>query len=295
MVDSINVKTLAAFSKIAYEENFRLMKAKASAQDPNWWLTATSVETDGAYDMHYHSFAMVNDDTKEVLIVNSGTRLHHADKFQNLGFLNDVVSNIGVLSNSTPEAFIDDGEKFINVLVQKFPGYSFINTGHSLGAVYAQLSHAYLASKGVESSSVVFESPGASGIIDNYLTKHLKTSNQTKQKIIDDVKNNSEIYNIEDSLIGTMINKQMGNLYLLADDSIPIASTLGKIAGIKGADKIFKLADSVLSTGDKHSMGSIIAKLNNNPLELAPCTYAPTKEDTLVGEAIGEFASLFDF
>ncbi len=176
MVDSINAQTLAAFSRIAYEENFKLMKAKALAQDPNWWLTATSVETEGAYDMHYHSFAMVNEETKEVLVVNSGTRLHHSDKFQNLGFLNDVISNIGVLNKSTPQAFIDDGEKFINVLVQKFPGYSFINTGHSLGAVYAQLSHAYLASKGIESSSIVFESPGALEIINNYLTEHLKTN-----------------------------------------------------------------------------------------------------------------------
>ncbi len=87
----------------------------------------------------------------------------------------------------------------------------------------------------------------------------------------------------------------MGDFYLLADDSIPIASTLGKIAGIKDADKIFKLADSLLSTNDKHGIDSIIAKLNKDTVELAPCTYTLTKEEDLVGEAIGEFASLFDF
>jgi hypothetical protein len=294
MVGSINVQTLAEFSRIAYTENFKLMKAKALAQDPNWWLAATSVETEGAYDMHYHSFAMVNEATKEILIVNSGTRLHHVDKFQNLGFLNDVVANIGVLNKSTPQAFIDDGEKFINTLVQKFPGYSFINTGHSLGAVYAQLSHAYLISKGVDSYSVVFESPGASEIIGHYLTEHLKTSNQNKERIINTVKNNSYIYNVEDSLIGTLLNKQLGTLYLLADDSIPIASTLGSIAGIKGADQIFKLADSLLSANDKHGIDFIITKLRAQEVELAPCTYDASKNDDLVGEAIGKFASLFD-
>ncbi len=270
---SISIQTLAQFSKIAYTENFRLMKAKASAQDADWWLAATSVETPGAYDLKYNSFAMDNEETKEVLVINAGTKAHHKNKLL---------------------AFVADGEKFIDSLVQKFPDYSFINTGHSEGALYAQLSHAYLASKGIASSTVVFESEGASKIVNTYLTKNLKASEEFKDFIIQDIQTHSDVYNTKDT-------PQLGTLYVLpSEDIIPVASTLGKIAGIKGADNIFNLVDTIFSPihtqakTNEQNIDYIISKLDEEEIELAPCSYAPTKGDDLVKQAIAEFASLFD-
>jgi hypothetical protein len=151
-----------------------------------------------------------------------------------------------------------------------------------------------LASKGIASNSVVFESEGASKIVNTYLTKNIKASDEFKDFIIQDIKTHSDVYNTKDTL-------QLGTLYVLAsEDIIPIASTLGKIAGIKGADNIFNLVDTIFSpihTQGKTSSQNIdyiISKLNEEEIELVPCSYLPTKGDDLVKQAIGEFAGLFD-
>jgi hypothetical protein len=295
MPSKLNAQILAKYSNIAYTENFEKMKSEANNLVKDWKLVGSSVETHQAYDMMYHSFAVANSQLKQILVVNAGTRINYSNTLNNPGFISDMFSNLFVWGKNTPLAFLDDGVKFIDSLLPKYAGYHFVNTGHSLGSVYAQLSHAYLASKGIKKvSSVVFESPGASEVVSDFLTNHLNVAGTNK--VLLHVKEHSEIYNVEDSSIGGYINRHLGDLYIVADREYISATDLARIDGngAKKSTNILKAIDLIFNGSVKHSLDYLIPRLAPDKMELAPCiTDEPQSILNLVEGVVTEVGQIF--
>jgi hypothetical protein len=280
-LDNKTLKMFATLCKIANTNNPVVLKAKSELAAKGWTFVAAAEETaNGNYD----SFAMVNEQTKQVLVVNAGANA-----------ANDLGSVLQVLSKTTPPSFSDTGITFLDSLLDTYKDYSFINTGHSLGAVYAQLSQAYLESKGTKSTTHVFESMGSADVV-----KHFIEEQELKNVTIETVAANSSVYNAGSSFISSQLNNQLGCVYTLPKEKVVgIAGLLGKIAGIKGADKLFDSVDSALSSFKVHEIEYIIPKLNDKTeLTLVKCydgTPYEDKGENLVGEAINDIAKLFDF
>lgn len=97
--------------------------------------------------------------------------------------------------------------------IDQIENYNIILTGHSLGAVIANLVGIYLYDKFDKYKLVLFDSPGSIPAVSNYVSD---------QNIdLDDIKINIITYNAPSNLINTL-NQHMGETYII--DEMPYNS-----------------------------------------------------------------------
>lgn len=269
-MDITKLKLLARFCSVAYVKKIEDLKNIANKISGSWKLFSTSDETHGANDMYYRSYAMVNEGSKEVLVVNSGTRMNQLKQVEKKGLIHDIIADAEVFLKQVPSQFTEDGEVFLKHILQTHAGYSFILTGHSLGAVFAQLSHTYLEAHGVNSTSFVFESPGSFDTIEGYIKdNHLNVS-------IKEVIQDSKVINAAPNLINSL-HKQVGSVYRIQEKEAEectvtkalydffVDSVLPKTVEQEKMLKLVERLDLAFNTFESHGIDYIV-----NNLEIPP-------------------------
>ena len=120
----------------------------------------------------------------------------------------DIRNDIEIVNRRIPSQFLDDVvpmiSKFLTRLKRKYKDYTFITTGHSLGAILADLSCIYLLNLGKECISHTFESPGSAPMIKSYLNKDRRLFNKYRR--------NFHIYNSALPNLVNTANEQYGRI-----------------------------------------------------------------------------------
>ncbi len=271
MTDTAKLKMFAEFCSAAYIKKVEDLKNVANKISGSWKLFSTSDETHGANDLYYRSYAMVNEESKEVLVVNSGTRMNQLKQVEKKGLIHDIIADAEVFLKQVPMQFTDDGEVFLKHVLRTHSDYSFILTGHSLGAVFAQLSHTYLEAHGVNSTSFVFESPGSFDTIQGYIKdNHLDVS-------INKVVQDSKVINAAPNLINSL-HKQVGSVYRIQEkeaEECTVAKALynfvvdGIFPKTVEQEKMLKLVerlDLAFNTFESHGINYIVNNLQIPPI-----------------------------
>ncbi len=271
MTDTAKLKMFAEFCSAAYIKKIEDLKNVANNISGNWKLLSTSDETHGANDLYYRSYAMVNEEAKEVLLVNSGTRMNQLKQVEKKGLIHDIIADVEVFLKQVPSQFTEDGEVFLKHIVQTHSDYSFILTGHSLGAVFAQLAHTYLEAHGVNSTSFVFESPGSYETIEDYIIdNHLNVS-------INEVIRDSEVINSAPNLINSL-HKQVGSVYRIQEKEAEectvskalynffVNSIIPKTAEQQRMIKLVERLDLAFNTFESHGINYIVNNLDVPPV-----------------------------
>ncbi len=288
-MDLSNLKLLAQYCAAAYIKKADNVKFAAAKISSDWRFASISDDIHGANDLFYRSYAMVNNRQNKIIVINSGTRINQIKQIEKKGLLSGIVSNIEVFFKSVPRQFTEDGIPYLNNLITKFPNYEFICTGHSLGAVFAQLSHAYLKSHDIKATSYVFESPGSFDLINNYI-------NENYFKLtIDDLAKETQVFNTEPNIIN-LLHKQLGNTYRIqekVDEDCTISNALYKFftQSLVGEDKELKKLLSIgekleiaFNTFESHGIDYIVENLDTIQL-------IDNAEDTVLFNFIAQFQS----
>jgi hypothetical protein len=271
MIDLAKLKLLAKFCSAAYVKNLTNLKSIANKLSADWKILKVSDEVHGASDLLYRSYAMVNENSKEVVVVNSGTRMNQLKQSDKKGLLQDILADVEVFLKLVPTQFTDDGEVFLQNLLGSHSNYSFILTGHSLGAVFAQLSHTFLKAHGVNATSFVFESPGAYEKIESYIAiNHVDVSTNS-------ISHESSVYNSQPSIIN-LLHKQIGNVYRIQekkDEECTLSKAISNFFSRSpffasdDSDKTLKIADKlelVFNVLESHGISHIIENLDVQPV-----------------------------
>lgn len=154
----------------------------------------------------YRSAIFIDNDTKEVVVANAGTRLGVNKK----GFY-DVADDMRLIFNKEPAKIKQAKEvnkKIIELLGDDIEDYNISYTGHSLGAAIADIQAAYmdvelqnLGKKAKDIATTTFDNPGAGNFVDKIYATSFKNRN-----VIFNTFNNRE------NFINTLA-PQAGNLF----------------------------------------------------------------------------------
>ncbi|HJD54789.1 MAG TPA: hypothetical protein LFW11_05595 [Rickettsia endosymbiont of Proechinophthirus fluctus] len=206
----ISTKKLAYIGlDLAYKtDDLNIYKLKASKvheqlTDSGWAILTASCDNINTAKYAYKAVAFINKDTKEVHIASAGT------KFNIYDLLDDLLIALHYLPTKlTP---IQD---FVNEIINKLGGlskateYSFNTSGHSLGAIIADLTLVEIHSRNLHfNKSTTFDSPGSKPIIERGIEKNLFTGKVTTP--IKELATHSKIYNAKHNLIN-ITNKHFG-------------------------------------------------------------------------------------
>jgi hypothetical protein len=150
-------------------------------------ILAASCENASTAQYGYKAVAFINKDTKEIHIASAGTK---AD-------INDILDDIRITFHYAPSKLIPVKE-FINEIIQKIGGnekaaeYIFNTSGHSLGAIVADLTGVELHSRNLNfNKSTTFDSPGSAEVIKYAIEQDLFTGKVTTS--IEELANHSEV------------------------------------------------------------------------------------------------------
>ncbi len=171
------------------------------------WSVLANSRSLGLNKSGFNGVSYVNHDTKQLVIAYSGTTCF------NMGFefhkwyncAQDMYANIQMYFGYLPthhndaQSFTDHSVKSINAL-----DYNITLTGHSLGAVIANLMAVYLYGKHETYNTVVFESPGSKPAVSEYI-RYMSLHDVTEEISV-------ATYNGPPNLINTL-NIQIGDIY----------------------------------------------------------------------------------
>jgi hypothetical protein len=206
-----------------------------------WRILLDSDKIAGLKETGYHGYAFVNHNTKEFVIASSGTNKGERGIED---FLADLASDFQILSGEVPAQLTDGALPFARgALAQHYhPSYKIYFTGHSLGAVLAELSKVYFDANGyaLNSQAVTFDSPGSMPIL-----AHLGYEGNTPLPGI-------TIYNGAPNVINTC-NKQAGLVHQLYKDKVDLVSTNSAMQDI---------LDYVKHTNGLHSLDNLFKSFN---------------------------------
>lgn len=174
---------------------------KDSTAQVNYWSTiATSDATlVSAQDVNaikktnYYGIAFCNEKLKIVVFAHRGTVMD---------VKGSLVQDISILS-STPPSSMNLAKKFSDKIMSNYAGYGELHTGHSLGAILAELM-AYLRN----AKAITFESPGSKEMITKlieYNKESLLEQTQRLNSAILTLVNNPNIINTCQSHFGIMV------------------------------------------------------------------------------------------
>ncbi|AIL64539.1 hypothetical protein NOVO_00645 [Rickettsiales bacterium Ac37b] len=204
----ISVSYLLNFSSYSYAKN-------PVVKLPEWQIYKDS--SDYTYSENgYRGLSFVNHKTKEVVIASSGTS---TGEHGIIDMVHDIRKDYEILSGRLPTSFYNEELHFARMVIESlknYQDYKFSFTGHSYGAIVAEVSHFILSKElGIKSQATTFDSPGSAPLI--------KTIDSTVQFPLKDI----TIYNGNPNIINTC-NKQAGKTFLTIDKEhyIPLPKVL---------------------------------------------------------------------
>jgi len=124
---------------------------KKDGVPPQGWRILADTDDYGYSQKGYYACAYYHVETETIVIANRGTELNRWD---------NITSDLAILTKNLPAAH-RYAELFSDAIGREFSG-SIFHTGHSLGAIHAEL----LAGRHGE-HAVTFESPGCRTMFDN--------------------------------------------------------------------------------------------------------------------------------
>ncbi|WP_121542675.1 hypothetical protein [Candidatus Rickettsia colombianensi] len=206
----ISTKTLAYIGlDLAYKTddlnvyNLEALKVNEQLTDSGWEILTASCDHVSTAKYGYKAVAFINKETKEVHIASAGT------KFNIYDLLDDGLITLHYLPTKLTPL-----QEFVNEVINKLGGlskaieYSFNTSGHSLGAIIADLTSVEIHSRNLHfNKSTTFESPGSKPIIERAIKKNFFTGKVTTP--IEELAIHSKIYNAKHNLIN-ITNKHLG-------------------------------------------------------------------------------------
>jgi hypothetical protein len=200
---------------LAYEVNGKAFRNKDSIinggrlADTHWQMLTVSHDDQATHQYGYKAVAFINRHTHEIHIASAGTVLNYHD------IRDDILLAFGKVPYKLQPLKI-----FVDRVVQEVGGaavakaYQFSTSGHSLGAVVADLTGLEIASRGLSLvSSTTFENPGSAAAIQAVLDKK-GFSGELDSDHLAKIKHICIVYNAKPNLINTT-QPQFGQCYLL--------------------------------------------------------------------------------
>ncbi|XVN43837.1 MAG: hypothetical protein RCG16_06370 [Rickettsia hoogstraalii] len=171
-------------------------------------ILAASCDNANTAQYGYKAVAFINKETKVVHIASAGTK---AD-------MNDVWDDALIVLCYAPNK-LKTAQKFVDEVIEKIGGiekaaeYIFETSGHSLGAIVADLTGVELHSRNLNfNKSVTFDSPGSQEVIKYAINQDLFTGKVITP--LEELAKHSEIYNAKPNVINTT-NSHAGKINLV--------------------------------------------------------------------------------
>jgi hypothetical protein len=172
-----------------------------------WELISNSIES---VEMSAYGFKAVifkNEATKEVHFAIAGTKPN-----QIWDLIDDALLTFGYAPYK-----LEMIQKFLNHILEKNPelkDYTWGVSGHSLGAVLAELATGELMSRGVqEIKTTTFDNPGSKPVLENIIKNGQFTGDN--EVIIKDIAANCTTYNAKPNFINVTNNQVAKDIYLV--------------------------------------------------------------------------------
>lgn len=173
-----------------------------------WEMLCTS---EGS-DFGYKAVCLVNRETKEVHIASAGTIPSEP---------HDLLDDVRLLFGHSPNK-LHPLKTFINKVIASLggdaatAGYQFSTSGHSLGAVVADLTGLELISRGIKTKgSITFENPGSEKVLEDRKIFSGPINNQQFEQFRSD----SKVYNAKPNFINRTAN-QFGKCILVLQKKV---------------------------------------------------------------------------
>lgn len=169
--NSHTMKLAYKAANLAYHHSDYKIDVRCQAALGKDWITLSSSTLLPKCQNHgFRGVAFMNLADKQVIISCSGTRIEKKD-----GIINsilDFAANLSIANGYIPKQFHNDAAIFANHIYEFTqsidPNFEYITTGHSLGGANAQLLGIHLANKTKNVSSITFDQPGISGLLNEY-------------------------------------------------------------------------------------------------------------------------------
>ncbi|WP_422229302.1 lipase family protein [Rickettsia endosymbiont of Halotydeus destructor] len=172
-----------------------------------WEIFATSSEKAETSEYGYKAVAFINKQSKEIHIASAGTK---ADIY-------DLLDDIRLTFHYAPNK-LAPAQKFIDEIIARISqeevahDYIFSTSGHSLGAVVADLTALELHSRKLNiDKSTTFDSPGSAEVVKYAIQNKLFTGEINIS--IEELAKHSVVYNAKPNIINTT-NNHLGEVNL---------------------------------------------------------------------------------
>jgi len=185
-----------------------LMTDKKQLAGSGWEILAASCDKLSTAEYGYKAVAFINKANKVIHIASAGTK---AD-------INDIWDDALITFKYTPNKLVTL-KKFVDEIIEKTGGsekaaeYTFNTSGHSLGAIVADLTGVELHSRNLNfNKSVTFDSPGSEEVIKYAIGQNLFTGKVATP--MEKLAEYSEVYNAKPNIINTT-NNHAGEINLV--------------------------------------------------------------------------------
>ena len=187
----------------------------------NWEILAASCDKVSTCKYGYKAVAFINKATKTIHIASAGTKANAYD----------IYDDVLITCHYAPSKLAVVKE-FVEEIIEKIGGiaeakkYVFNTSGHSLGAISADLTGVELYSRNLNfNKSVTFDSPGSGEVIEYAIEQDLFTGKVTAGAR--EFAEHSEVYNAKHNIINTT-NNHLGkvNLVLSKVDTLETSEPL---------------------------------------------------------------------
>lgn len=201
----VDKKLLALMVDIAYKNN----SSQINILPKGWKILFTSKEISN-YEYKFQSVVFINKDEKQLVIADAGTRIGNYSFKESFA---DLTADYDIFAHNIPKKFSVSAIKFCNEVIKTLGAdiidYQFHCTGHSLGAVLAELTAVYLGMHYYPVKSVTFDSPGSKPLVMKLIKASGKEFDYSKLDI--------EIYNSNPNFINNL-NDQIGQVFQILID-----------------------------------------------------------------------------
>ena len=215
-ISAINHKEFAHLGvNLAYKTDYpnrylaeALMTDGSHLVGSGWGILTASCNNANTAQYGYKAVAFINKETKAIHIASAGTK---AD-------MNDIWDDVRITFHYNPNKLVTV-KKFIDEVIKKIGGiekaaeYIFDTSGHSLGAIVADLTGVELHSRNLNfNKSVTFDCPGSQEVIKYAINQDLFTGKVTTP--LEELAKHSEVYNAKPNIINTT-NNHSGKIHLV--------------------------------------------------------------------------------
>ena len=267
-INAINYKEFAHLGvNLAYKtDDAKRYLAEALVTDGShlvgsgWEILAASCNNANTAQYGYKAVAFINKETKTIHIASAGTK---AD-------MHDIWDDARITFHYNPNKLVTV-KKFIDEVIDKIGGiekaaeYIFDTSGHSLGAIVADLTGVELHSRNLNfNQSVTFDSPGSQEVIKYAIDQDLFTGKVTTP--LEELAKHSEVYNAKPNIINTT-NYHSGKINLVLPKVNNIeTSESSKTEG--WGSYLYNMVGSVVQTASKYlGINKIMEGIDNHKLK----------------------------